>query len=171
MKRILVALDGSDHALRALDLASDLAQKYGAELVLVHVVDSKPLSDAALELADVEYGQMLPPSMPQTILTDRAQLTQFIENRETRSASIKDVLGQRILDAASAHARQQGVVDVKSMLEHGDAAGAILRVAEDCGANLIVIGSRGRSDLQSLVLGSVSHKVNSMSPVNVITIR
>ena len=38
MQRILVALDGSEHSDKALDLASDIAAKYGAELVLLHVM-------------------------------------------------------------------------------------------------------------------------------------
>ena len=171
MKRILVALDGSDHALRALELATDLARKYQADLVLVHVVDSKPLSSAALELADVEYGQVLPPSLPSSVLADRGQFVQFLEDHEARSASIKDLLGQSILDNASRRAREQGVRTVKVKLEHGEPASTILRLAAECEATLIVVGSRGRSDLQSLVLGSVSHKINSLSPVNVITIR
>jgi len=171
MKRILVALDGSDHARRALDLASDLAGKYGAELTLVHVVDDKPLSSAALELAGVEYGDELAPSSPQTIMTERMQFSQALQDHEERSLKIKQHLGQHILEAASKRANEHGAKGVKTMLEYGDPATAVLRAIKDSGANLVVIGSRGRSDLQSLVLGSVSHKVNSASPVNVITVR
>ena len=43
MERILVALDGSEHSDKALDLASDIAGKYGTELVLLHVLSNKPL--------------------------------------------------------------------------------------------------------------------------------
>ena len=45
MQRILVALDGSEHSDKALDLASDIAAKYGAELVLLHVMSDQPLTN------------------------------------------------------------------------------------------------------------------------------
>jgi hypothetical protein len=47
MQRILVALDGSEHSDKALDLASDIAGKYGAELVLLHVMSDKSRSPTA----------------------------------------------------------------------------------------------------------------------------
>ena len=52
--RILVALDGSEHSDKALDLASDIAGKYGAELVLLHVMSDKPLTDGERYLAETE---------------------------------------------------------------------------------------------------------------------
>ena len=55
MERILVALDGSEHSEKALDLASDIAGKYGAELILLHVMSDRPLTDAEREMAEVEY--------------------------------------------------------------------------------------------------------------------
>ena len=55
MKRILVALDGSEHGNKALDLASDIAGKYGAELVLLHVMSDKPLTDGERYVAETEY--------------------------------------------------------------------------------------------------------------------
>jgi nucleotide-binding universal stress UspA family protein len=55
MQRILVALDGSEHSDKALDLASDIAAKYGAELVLLHVMSDKPLTDGERYLAETEY--------------------------------------------------------------------------------------------------------------------
>jgi nucleotide-binding universal stress UspA family protein len=55
MERILVALDGSEHSEKALDLACDIAGKYGAEVVLLHVMSDKPLTDAEREMAEVEY--------------------------------------------------------------------------------------------------------------------
>ena len=46
IKRVLVALDGSDHANKALDLACEMASRFGAELLAVHVITDQPLSDA-----------------------------------------------------------------------------------------------------------------------------
>lgn len=175
MKHILVAVDGSDHARRALDLASDIAQKYDAGLVLVHVVGSEPLSDDVRHLADVEFGALLPktaPSLPQMRIADRVGgVGEFLADQDARVAAIKKLLGERILESAGERARERGVKDVKTVLRQGDPASAILAAAADCKANLVVVGSRGRSNLKSLMLGSVSHKVNNLSPVNVITVR
>ena len=175
MKHILVAVDGSDHARRALDLASDIAQKYDAGLVLVHVVDNEPLSEDARHLADVEFGELLPkmaPSLPEMRIGGRVGgVSEFLEDQDARTAAIKKLLGERILESARERARERGVVDVKTVLGHGDPASAILAAGADCEANLVVIGSRGRSGLKSLMLGSVSHKINNLSPVNVITVR
>ena len=55
MERVLVALDGSDHAIRALDLACAIADRFGAELLAVHVLSRKPCSDAERKMAAVEY--------------------------------------------------------------------------------------------------------------------
>ena len=59
MDRILVALDGSTHSDRALDIAADLAEKYQAELLLVHAMPTAPLDDAERHMAAVEYAEEL----------------------------------------------------------------------------------------------------------------
>ena len=51
IKRVLVALDGSDHANKALDLACEMASRFGAELLAVHVITDQPLSDAERRMA------------------------------------------------------------------------------------------------------------------------
>jgi nucleotide-binding universal stress UspA family protein len=54
MERIMVALDGSEHGEKALDLASDIAARCGAKLILLHVVSDKPLTDAERHVVEVE---------------------------------------------------------------------------------------------------------------------
>jgi len=172
VKHILVAVDGSDHAQRAVELAADIAQKYDAGLILVHVLDNKPLSADVSHLADVEFADLVPevvPDVPDARLGERVGA--FLQAQDARVAAIKKLLGERLLADATQRAREHGAGSVKTMLLNGDPATAILAAGAECEANLVVIGSRGRSELTSLVLGSVSHKVNNMSPVNVITVR
>ena len=59
MKKIVCATDGSTHAERAVDLASDVAAKFGAELILVHVIPDKPLSSEERHLAEIEFQDEL----------------------------------------------------------------------------------------------------------------
>ena len=66
MERIMVALDGSDHSDKALDLASDIAAKSGAELVLLHVISDKPLTDGERHMAEVEYLNEIAASLDAT---------------------------------------------------------------------------------------------------------
>jgi nucleotide-binding universal stress UspA family protein len=62
-------------------------------------------------------------------------------------------------------------MNVHCVIEDGDPGKEILRYAEEETANLIVMGSRGLSDLQGLLMGSVSHKVSHLSPCSCITVK
>ncbi len=100
-------------------------------------------------------------------------------------ASISDILGepehdrvlQRRLDAATevleeaAGALESAGIPVVSELLEGPMAEAILRVAEVRQCDLIVVGARGLSDLQGLLLGSVSHKVIQHAACPVLVVR
>lgn len=74
-----------------------------------------------------------------------------------------DEVYQRIVEDLAAEAGRQGVQDVVNLVEEGDAATAILAAAERHDADLIVLGSRGLSDLKALLVGSVSHKVSHLA--------
>lgn len=176
MKTILVAIDGSDHSNRAVDLATDIAVKYDAKLVLVHAVDSRPLSDAERRLAETEYADRIEPRIAAGGVVDSRATGPggvgpiFKQHAET-GLIIRTALGEGLLDAASRDAKENGVADVETILENGDAADVILDAAEKQKANLIVVGSRGQGELKSLFLGSVSHKVANRSDINVITVK
>jgi nucleotide-binding universal stress UspA family protein len=76
---------------------------------------------------------------------------------------------QRIAADASGRLRESGHV-VDSEMRHGDAAGEIVAVAERRGADLIVLGSRGRTGLTRLLLGSVARNVLSGSTASVLIV-
>ncbi len=65
----------------------------------------------------------------------------------------------------------KGAKRVETRVEFGDAAPVILATAKECGADLIVLGSRGLSDLRGLMMGSVSHKVANLAEVTVLTVK
>ena len=75
------------------------------------------------------------------------------------------------MEAAKREAQVKGVKAVEVILGNGDPADVILETSKQHDVNLIVIGSRGQSDIKSLFLGSVSHKVANLSEVNVITVK
>jgi len=146
MFNILVALDGSDHATSALELASDIAAKYGATLHLINAIESAKLPEALHRYAKSEH----------------------IEGSAPR---IYDVIAERLLDTAGAKAREMGVNDVKPVIRNGDPAQQIVDYAKEAKIDMVVMGSKGLSDIQGLLLGSVSHKVSHLAPCTCVTVR
>lgn len=124
VKCILVATDGSEHALRAVHWAADLAALTGAEVVAAHAVGL---------LVTTPDGPV-----PSTPFHDR--LRSSLEGEWT------------------AELRSAGV-PVRCRLVEGSAVTALLHLAEDEGADLIVLGSRGAGGFSDLHLGSTSHQV------------
>lgn len=146
--RILVAVDGSDHAMRAVELASDLAEKYGAELTLLSVFRPTRLQESTHSL--VRTSRSLEPLHSDDELQE---------------------IAQEILDAAEKVAKSHEIPSVISKVKRGYPARTIVSTAEEVDADLIVLGSRGLGDVTGLLLGSVSHKVSSLAKCNVITVK
>ena len=173
---ILAPTDGSDHATLAVNLAADLAEKYGARLILLNVVDDRELTPSEKHMAEVEYAERLRARVPGANIEDLPGaglhgVRPVIIEYAGISARIRETLAEGILEQGRKAAKAKGAPDVETRIEFGDAAPAILNVAKECEANLIVLGSRGLSDLRGLMLGSVSHKVANLANVTVITVK
>jgi universal stress protein A len=140
-QKILVATDFSPHAEQALQLASELAKTCDASVCLVHVYDFIPY--------------VLPEGMP---MYDTATLARLRE----------DLVRQ--LSSAQERARKAGVKDVQISLVQGQAQPEIVRLAEEGGYSLIVLGTHGRSGLAHLLLGSVAERVVRKAPCPVVTV-
>ena len=143
IRSILVPLDGSGFADKALALASDLAAKYGASLELLHVITGQNLG-AMQHFAEIEH----------------------IDKTDVPRA-----LADRLLDSAETKARTAGVTDVERIIRDGDPAQEVLDVARAGQVDVIVMGSRGLGVLKELMLGSVSHKVCQLATCATITVR
>src|SRR5690242_13173410 len=124
-RKILVAIDGSQHGRTALDMAVDLAQRYQASLCILHAFPH--VSDL---LGTPHYEHLL---------------------------TARSMIGQQLLDSARTQVGDQ--VTVETELIEGPPAPAILRVAYEERCEMIVIGSRGRSQIAGILLGSVSSAV------------
>ena len=70
---------------------------------------------------------------------------------------------------AAAHARRQGV-EIEVHVVHADPADALVGVAADIGADLLVVGNRGMSGARRFVLGSVPNKVSHHSPCSLLIV-
>ncbi|MFO1070168.1 MAG: universal stress protein [Geminicoccaceae bacterium] len=149
-RTIVCATDGSDHGAHAVRIAADIAARYAARLVIVHAVaEGKP--PAALRHM-VETEHMVEEGEPDPIRVSRAIVT-------------------KVLDEATDAAQAAGAPDVSTHLETGDPATVILDACHSLKADLVVMGSRGLSELKGLLVGSVSHKVGQLAPCPCLTVK
>jgi nucleotide-binding universal stress UspA family protein len=150
MNKILVAIDGSDHAWKALDLAADLAKLHGARLLVLHVVPYEPLPDSLRAFAAAEHIPL------------EEELGRFHQAR---------TLGDQLARRAEAVAKKKGVPAVESRAVEGNPADEILEAAKAEGVDMIVLGNRGLSQTKTLFLGSVSHKVVNHAECTCVTVK
>jgi nucleotide-binding universal stress UspA family protein len=140
---ILVAFDGSEHSERALAEAVDLVRSNGGSLTLVGVTPG--LSPWMLG-----PGGMAPP-----------------ENLGVLQQEIAREF-QALLDKAAATVPDD--VSIDTVLLEGPPAKAIVSQTRQGGHDLVAMGSRGRGEITSMVLGSTSHAVLHESPVPVLVV-
>ena len=143
--KILVPIDGSEMSMQAANLAIDVAEKYGAQIIMIHVVN----------------------------------IDQYLQSIGVYRLSYPDSIKKRIEDAKNEAAKWFNEIQrnaeqrkVPATFEVADTAlsvvGAIVNYAEREKADLIVIGTRGRSGFTRLLLGSVASGVVTYAPCPVL---
>jgi nucleotide-binding universal stress UspA family protein len=141
---IVVGTDGSDTAKEAVRQATEFAKALDAKLHLVSAYE--PIGEGRLR----EERQQVPDDM------------QWMVNpREDVDATLKDAGGSI----------EEAGVQVETYAREGDPADAILDVAEEQNADLIVVGNKGMTGAKRFLLGSVPNKVSHHAPCSVMIIR
>ena len=146
-KSILVPIDGSDHAFKALDLACQIANQNGDSLRLLHVVETREIPEGLKQWAKVEHVGNVPGS------------------------ALEASIGETLLRNGNLRAKELGANTLPPTMEHGNPARVIVETAERLGSDMIVMGTRGFSDLKGLVVGSVAHKVTHAAACTVVTVK
>ncbi len=141
---IVVGTDGSDTAREAVRQAAELAARLGATLRIVSAYEPVPAGRLR------EEAQQIPPD-----------LQWMVNPREEVDATLRD---------AVATARASGV-EAETYARQGDPADAILDVAEEQSADLIVVGNKGMTGARRFLLGSVPNRVSHHAPCSVLIIR
>ena len=149
-KKFLVAIDGSDQAWKALDLATDLAKSSEAELLILHVVPFELMPRGLEELAVIER-------IP--IPEERAR---YHANRQ---------IGDKIASEAEARVRKHGLTRVTTEVLEGKPAEEIIALAKSRDVDMVICGSHGFGDVKSLLMGSVSHKVMHLAPCTCVAVK
>lgn len=171
IKKILVPVDGSPHSVKAVELASDLASKYEAEIVLLHVLLRGHMPDGLKKAIEIEVGTRKTSSdhlvnMPQQILAR-------VGSKKDLQLSLEELnyIGKHVLSSVASICRDKGIATIQERVEEGNPANIIIKVAEEIPADMIVMGNRGLSDLKGILVGSVSHKVSHLAKCTCVTVR
>ena len=142
--RIVVGTDGSETAKQAVREATELAKQTGASLDIVSAFDPVPAS---------------------RLREERLQAPSDIEHQVNPSEDV---------DATLAEAKEQvegAGVQVRTFARQGEPADAILDVAEEEKADLIIVGNKGMTGAKRFLLGSVPNKVSHHAPCSVLIVR
>jgi nucleotide-binding universal stress UspA family protein len=141
IQRILVPVDFSEQSKQALDYALFIAQRFDAKLDVLHV----------WKIAEYAGDAMV------VLTRSEPELTLSTYLRGYADKMLTDFL--------------HGLPHSKRMLEEGDPASVIARVAREGEYDLVVMGTHGRTGLSHLMMGSVAEKVVRLAPCPVITYR
>ncbi len=141
---ILVPLDGSENAYKALEYAGNLAKKFDSQVNVLSVFRHHSHIEKSIS--------MVRPMEPENL-------------DDVLSAYAKDVVaqGKTIL-------QENGVKKVRGFIKMGTASKKILEFAKKHNIDLIIISSKGNGDLKGYLLGGVSHKVAGLAKCPVMVI-
>lgn len=160
-KSVVLATDGSEHATRAATEAADLAAATGARLTVVTVLPK------SMSLEDLEASP-LAKRLPRATKAELKRIHRIMASTNSERdlhpwvpvlPAVRNALGTVILDEAEKVATRRKVAKVTRVIAEGDPATGILKAADKAKADVIVMGTRGLSEIGTLVIGSVSHKV------------
>jgi nucleotide-binding universal stress UspA family protein len=169
---IVTATDGSDNASRAVKLAAGLAAAHDATLVVLHVVGEGEVPEPLRRMAEVEH-LVKPEHLGGSQVANVSAGLSLAQRAETAAhlARVHDAVADRLLSDARGVCEAAGAKRIEVAKAAGDPARAIVGVAEARGADLVVLGTRGMSDLKGLLLGSVSHKVMQLTTCPCMVVR
>ena len=172
VNNIVLAIDGSDQANHAQDLAIDMASKYESSLTIVHVLTHDHPPSEFSRMAEVENLLDSKRSEVSSKEDTYKSIARFLgsENNE-KEAKVIVLIAEQLVKKASKSARRAGVANVTIEIRDGDYANCILEVAKKADADIIVMGRRGLSSLKGFVTGSVSHKVSQRADCSVLTVK
>lgn len=145
-KKMVVPVDGSETSWRALRQAVELGVKFaGSEIIVLTVI--QPYNNAALLAVPLDHNVI------------------------SQSNADMERIGNEVLKQAREIVGPNYPGKVSFEMEVGHPSERILAVTKDCGADAIIIGSRGLSGIAEFFLGSVSSKISQYSNVPVLIVK
>ena len=143
-KKILCPIDFSEPSYQALKMASEMAQKFAAELTVIHVIPDIPKAS---------------PPDPNAEATEA-----YLRYQRELEAESKKLLNA----AVSRYTARE--LKVREIIEMGDAALIVAKIADEEDADLVVVSTHGRTGWRRFVFGSVAERIvrHAQCPVLVI---
>ena len=149
INKILVAVDGSSHSIKAVEFAAEIAGGCGAKVFVITVLRNHPSPKVSEELR--AYAKL-----------------EHIDGADLEAAKL---LSNQLLSHAEETARKKGVTDIETKLIIGPVARTIVEAAKDNAVDMIVIGSRGLGNIEATLRGGVSHRVELLAKCSVLTVK
>ena len=138
--KILVAIDGSDQSIKAAEYAIDIAKRYSAQLIALTVFD----------ISKVRYSSS-------AFIAPPVHALEEIERMQKEAQQWFDHVGKLIEQEKEDN---NNIIQLTSQIEESmSVPDTIIDYAENQNIDLIVVGSRGRSDFKKLLLGSVASTI------------
>lgn len=159
VESIFVPTDGSPQADKAVGMAAEVADKYGARLTLLYVMLRGP---SLAQLRQSVSWEELSQSARDELDPEKHPIAEHLSGSlapPVVSKACLEEIGQQVLDRSKRIASSKGVSSPKLLLRHGDTARAIINFAKQEKADLIAMGSRGLGRAEGVLAGSVSYKV------------
>lgn len=147
IKRILVPIDGSEHADKALDCTLDLAEKYKADIVVLNVVTVTP------------RAWILDPTVASPVWID------------TYSNDVRAGSEKMLTEALKKAKKVKPELNISKKIVEGRPANKIIEAAKEGNFDIIVMGSRGLGDIKEFFLGSVSDRVADKAECPVLIVK
>lgn len=145
---MIIAIDGSQSADRAVQIAGSLASRIGSEVMVVHVMTDPGDDTVPPELRDLEQ----------------------IEHMHMTRFEMRNQAAQAMVDQATAQLSALGVSKVSGFVDTGDPATQLVEIARRERPDIVVMGRRGRGRFGGLLLGSVTYKVAQTAAVPCLTV-
>ncbi len=146
---LLVAVDGSNHSMKALDYASAIAASCKARVIILTVVKVHNVQKHSAELR--QYADL--------------------ENVSVVDLNALKSLANDLVVHATKRAREKGVGDIVTKVQEGPVARTIVACAQQNDVDMIVIGSRGLGNIEATLRGGVSHRVELLANCPVLSVK
>jgi universal stress protein A len=146
LKKILVPVDYSDCSRVAMEYALFLAERFDAEIEVLHVVETPPDGE--------EHTVVIPDTGEEQLLSELLMQQAVKADTEFLAPFVRDA-----------------TIPIKRSLLKGRPGKVIVEAAADRGTDLIVMGTHGRSGFDRLIMGSVTERVLRSAPCPVVVVR
>jgi nucleotide-binding universal stress UspA family protein len=152
--KIMVACDFSSYSKKTLEYAAKLAEKLQAELIIVNVINKKEI-DTILRVAEGQFDRNIEKYVEKTA-----------QEYETRVKADRTRQMEKLIEEIGF-----AQLSIKKVFKVGVPFQELISAVEDEGADMLVMGQKGRSDLADVLFGSTAEKVFRRCPIPLLSVR